>query len=468
MAPAALRLWVGGLVLMAAVLRLGAARGELWLDEIWSLQLAARLPTPLHAFGLAHDNNHIANTLWLSVLPADLPALAYRLPAVVAGVAMVLLAWLWSRRHGVATGLATAALLACSLMLVHYGSEARGYGLALGSIMLALFVLEQRLAAGARAGSVLLFGAAVGLALFAHLSSVTAYLALGGYWLAARRPRLSSSELLREGVLLHGVPVAVGLALAAGFVRGMRIGGGFETGQLETLRDTAGFCFGLQLPPSLAWVAAAALLALLAVGARMLWRGARAELVLYGLGVFVPVLAMALRDPRHLAPRYLLISVLFLALLSGRVLGTALAGGGVRRVAAGAALALLLVGNLAGDFQLLRDGRGGYRAAVAHVVAQSGPGPITLTSDNDFRNPMVLAFHGRGLPGAERIRFFPAAQRPAQGTDWLILHRIGGRGGEPQPAVRFRGHRFERASAFPSAPLSGMAWYLYRRAGPSP
>ncbi|HEY1302347.1 MAG TPA: hypothetical protein VGF24_02280, partial [Vicinamibacterales bacterium] len=57
-----------GLLTAAIGLRVIAARGDLWLDELWSLSFARQLDSPLQIWtSIHHDNNHPLNTLYLFV-----------------------------------------------------------------------------------------------------------------------------------------------------------------------------------------------------------------------------------------------------------------------------------------------------------------------------------------------------------------------------------------------------------------
>ena len=54
---------------VAAILRIAAANGDLWFDEIMSLLLADQCEHWYHVFtGTFYDNNHYLNSLWLYAL----------------------------------------------------------------------------------------------------------------------------------------------------------------------------------------------------------------------------------------------------------------------------------------------------------------------------------------------------------------------------------------------------------------
>src|SRR5882672_9601571 len=76
-----------------AALRALAIGQDLWLDEIWSLQVAATLGSSLDAFRLSFDNNHILITLLMYALGGSWGAIVYRLPSLLAGLLSIAIAW---------------------------------------------------------------------------------------------------------------------------------------------------------------------------------------------------------------------------------------------------------------------------------------------------------------------------------------------------------------------------------------
>ena len=59
---------VGAIFLGGLALRLVCSGGPLWPDEIWSLRNIEPLQHFWQVFwGISHDNNHVANSLWLYV-----------------------------------------------------------------------------------------------------------------------------------------------------------------------------------------------------------------------------------------------------------------------------------------------------------------------------------------------------------------------------------------------------------------
>jgi hypothetical protein len=162
--------------------------------------------------------------------------------------------------------------------------------------------------------------------------------------------------------------------------------------------------------------------------------------------------------------RYFYLSLLVWLLLAAEAV-TALAEArpGIRPALI-VAIALALIVNLAHTISLLSDGRGRYREALLHVLASSPEGRTRITSDHDFRNGLVIAYHARGLGVEPNLEYVTALRSRTEPVDWVFLHTF-----DPAqvaaPVIRdVSGRRYRFDSRFGSGPLSGWQWLVYRRA----
>lgn len=132
--------------LIAALLRLKASFTDFWLDEIWSLNIYSMINSPIELFTkLKHDNNHILITFFMYILDDQQNWFVYRIPALVAGIAsLVVLIWITHCRGRIET--TTVVLLAgFSYILIVYSSEARGYAPAVFFSLVSFKLVEQYL-----------------------------------------------------------------------------------------------------------------------------------------------------------------------------------------------------------------------------------------------------------------------------------------------------------------------------------
>ena len=108
-------------MLAGAALFVNGARGDLWLDEIWSLNLIE----PVASFGdilldINHDNNHVLNSMYLYLIGTDASPIALRGLSVVFGVISIAVAGLVLLRNGAIPAMVGMALFAVSYPVVHY------------------------------------------------------------------------------------------------------------------------------------------------------------------------------------------------------------------------------------------------------------------------------------------------------------------------------------------------------------
>lgn len=116
------------ITLIAAVARGLLLARPLHYDEAFTLtEYASRSPL-FFLTRYTHPNNHVLHTLlaWIATRIADTPWVA-RMPAFLAGVAVVPAAWLAAARIDRRTALIAAALAAGATPLVEYSAQARGY-----------------------------------------------------------------------------------------------------------------------------------------------------------------------------------------------------------------------------------------------------------------------------------------------------------------------------------------------------
>ena len=117
---------LGLVVITAAAIRLVGISKDLWLDEIWSLQVANGLRSPFEVFTLHHEINHHLNTLWLYWIGPNGSSFQYHMMSFLCGVASVAMAVVIACRRSAASGWIAFVLFGFSYELVAYSTEARG------------------------------------------------------------------------------------------------------------------------------------------------------------------------------------------------------------------------------------------------------------------------------------------------------------------------------------------------------
>lgn len=458
------RWWLaaGIIVVLGMALRLLAARGDLWLDEIWSLKLASLAGSAWGVFASVHqDNNHYLTTLWLLFTGPSALSLVYRLPALAAGAGVLVLVLLRPLRLGPGQTLIWLLLLAGSPIIVHYSSEARGYALVMFFAIAGCVALDRYLATRKLIWAAL-FALAALLGLLAHLTELYVLLAFVAWAVADWRLNKTGRRFAWSLLAAFAAPAVAFIALWLVDLRQLTVNGGPANNLTDVLRELMRDTLGLPRGP---WELLG--IVVLAGVTHELWQLARArqaEWIFLAMVIFIaPVLVIVMARPPFLLPRYFVVAMPFLLLLVARALARLANRPGWGRAAAFALLAAFLAGSGVRDARLLRDGRGNYRAAVEYMVGNTPAGEEAIASDNDFRNPMVLNYYLPRVPGASGFAYVTSADWAGRAPLWFVCHDFSA---DPQPWREFagpQGRRYRLLREYPYAGLSGWHWQLYRR-----
>ena len=461
-----------------AVVRVRAAMNDLWLDEIWSLHLARNISSPFAVLtGIHHDNNHYLNTLFLYLFREHGNGLGFRALSIAAGVGTLVVAGLIGNRRSKVNALVLMLLTAFSYVLVLYSSEARGYSLVVFFSLLCFFLLSRYLDSLNR-GWAALFSLSAVLGFLSHLVFIHFYLAALA-WSAYRlvRKGLRGKPLLGALGMCHAVPLLFLAFLYAVDVRRIVVGGGTISNSVITFRQTAGsyghalaWAMGTAVPESLGLLMSIAAILFLVAGIRLLRREKSDAWLLFGGAILiVPTLLLALKRPNALYARYFIVPIVFMLVLTGFCLASLYERGGWRRALCVALMGLYLLVNSWHIGELFSLGRGQYRQAVSFLTAHSRSLPVTVGGDHDFRIPAVLFFHAQEMHVGNDIRYYPRNSWPLQGPEWVIMHKESFVEASPPRAefVDGSGNHYDFVKAFPSAPLSGLHWFLYHNSGRS-
>jgi len=458
----AFRAAVAALLALGVFLRVhGVADHELWIDEYgtwWAV--AGDGPGEVAHRVLAVQGQSPLYYLLVraSVAVAGVGPLALRLPSLLCGVLLLVLALPLAQR---AFGdrrmvLASLAAFAVNERLVFYSQEARPYALALlcaaASCLAYLALLEDPRRRAARAGYLL----ATAGAFYAHylFGMIVLVQALDGL---VRRPR----TVLPLGPWL-GTAGLLGLLWGPGIVHVARLFArrrGLDwlpsAGPREALEVALGY---LELPILLATVAATALAVAWGGLRRPLFpAGTRPGLVLLWAGVpFVAIgVLSSLFEVTLVHRRYLLLTVPAFALLNGALMGLARAGRlawlpVVVFLVAVAGLRLVPQHERSGLFSERYRGEHWSRAAAV-LRAEHRPGEPVFYGTSFVELDAVL--RGEGAPEAASFSAWPVAahlRRSQREALRPLPYREG-----PAAATVLRG-RLREAAASPRAWIIGL------------
>jgi hypothetical protein len=454
---------------LAGLIRIAAATGDLYIDEIWSWWFVRNVTKRfVDLLALRHDNNHLLNTMIMYVLGTDVPGMWYRIPAVLASIGTVWLAGSIAGRHGgFAAQVTTWLLVGGSYLLILYGSEARGYSYAIFFALLSWEFL-QRAAETRRWGDAAVFSLSCCLGFLAHLTFVYCYagFCVWTVWTWWRKPAWALS-------VAHLLPMLTAAWLQLFFIGGlfspkMAIGGGPETDLFAAVISTLSLIAGGPLTGDGTLVAALSVLILIGVGLVELWRQDRAVCVCYlTIIVLAPAAVLMLTGHALIYPRYFLAPVSFALLAIGQGVSRWWRASATGRIGLISVLAVSAALNGWWTIRLLDHGRGDYLQALKWLTSQVPDGPIVVSSDHDFRNGMIVSYYAPRLgPSASRWQYVEQRFLPPEGTPWVLLHDFEGDAPYPDVVTDRYGKPYRLERAFRHQSLSGYNWWVYRRASP--
>ena len=92
-------------------------------------------------------------------------------------------------------------------------------------------------------------------------------------------------------------------------------------------------------------------------------------------------------------------------------------------------------------------------------------GTITVGSDQDFRNGILVTYFSPRVGGPASIRYVARKDLAPTGTDWYIVHRLTAGNEPPGIVADARRNRYRFQAHFAATPPSAIHWYVYQRLG---
>jgi hypothetical protein len=389
-------------------------------------------------------NNHVLFSLLAKVTSSLAPfqPWALRLPAFLAGVAIVPLTWAVGRRFASpAVGLLGAALAAGSTSLILYATNARGYSIVV-ALFLALLLLADHLRASPSPRAFALHALIGALGLYA-IPVMLYPLGIVATWLLLAALRARGAERRRLAVGTASASVAAGALAALLYLPIIRTAGVSALTGNQFVRPTAWPAFLSDLPrhaaetlltwtSPLPWWSAALLLVLAVVGVWRTERSARPSLALATVLWCALLLAATHRVP-FVRVWLFLLPLFHLAVARGlvrvarrtRVSQVVTSPTAATVLAAGVAT-LALLGNAVRE----SDDTGTFPAArevTARLAGELRPGDRVL-APIPTNGPLLYYFSARGLDTAllttlpERTRRAFLVLDPSRGRtlNWAV------------------------------------------------
>lgn len=454
------------IVILAAVVRLPGCFSDLWLDEIWSLFESSRLDSVTEVFTkFRSDNNHHLNSLIMFLLGDQKPWVAYRIHSLVAGFGAVILAWTIARRWGKLEGILASLLMGGSYLMIYFSSEARGYAMVV-FFGLATFVALRRVIQKNSWQWAVVFWLCVFLGLASHLTYLNVFIASAA-WLLVELFKTCKNKRLVIAPLLKclAVPTVFLACFYIFIIRNVTIGGGPDYKLFDILVKTLSYTAGGTGAGPIGIITGALALGFFIWAIVHLQRKGRGEWVFYLFVIFLaPIMILAVKRYPVMFVRYFLINIAFGFVALSYLLADLYRKGSAARICVVLTLLLFLVGNGLHLERFFRYGRGQYLKAIRHIAAHTPGQRITISSDHDFRNSLLIDYYKRYIEPEKTITYISNTKlKTGQRPMWFIVHRLGEAVQSGPATIYPHGHRYEQVSVFPYAGPSGCKWTLYQK-----
>jgi hypothetical protein len=434
------------IALASVVVRIWGCFTPLWFDEVFGLVHAEQMRRFTDVFFTQHDDNkHHLTALWLWWLGADAPFFLYRIPSLIAGLALPPLVYFAAKpRHGALVAGLAAFFTLTSYQVLELSCEARGYELAMAfaaGAWLACGKYLQRPNAWLAAA----FTACCLFGFLAHLTFLYAYVGLV-LWSAWELPRPTWSAWRYRFLILHGPTVIGALWLYYADLQYLYFIGGPSLTLYElfagTVRDSFNVPRGWE--DSLGIV----VLALIAVGLISIIRGRDRDWPLFVGVVLCVAWGINHRIRENFALRYIVLSTPFLMVPLARNFEIAARLGPLRWAAMLAAMGFGIEGVWVGATVFCRESPG-YPEAIRFMADHSAiaPGVVDCGWDN-YVNQLLVDYYCR------RAGDRPAwpARPPAQ---WWVIQPL-----PDAPQIRRAPQTYRWVATYPNRGF-GEGWSLY-------
>jgi hypothetical protein len=452
---------------MAAAIRIYGALNELWLDEILALVAARNVVSILDIFTTIHSEiNHHLYTVYLYLVNPQGNWLLCRTPSLLAGIGTMGIAGLIGRRRSSADAFFSMFLIGFSYVMVLYSSEMRGYAMAVFFSFLSFYLLDSYLALRKWQTS-LFFSLCVVLGIVSQLTFLSFYMA-ALVWSVYRLVKSHSGlrQLIFELLSIHAIPLMFLTAFYFVNIRYMTGIGGTSSPSLIYSFGTA-LAWSMGAPPSdfMKMLTCIAAVVVLNAGIQLLWRE-KSDSFIFFLGAILvfPIILITIRGSDEIYVRYYIISIAFLLLLCSYLLAQLYYQGLRGKTICTVLLAGYMIANGSHMISLFKYGRGQYSEAIRFITQRSNTSPVTVASDQDFRTSLIWQFYAQEAMGQKKAIYYEQGHWPQTGPDWVIYQKESL--DAPTPIVTEAkdqaGNKYEFVKTFPSAPLSGLHWFIYK------
>ena len=446
-------------------LRLRGIVGDLWLDEIWSLNNLKSVSSFFDIFtSLKTDNNHFLNSAYLYIVGDAAGPIIYRFPALIFSIGVMLLAPGLSFHRGKRETQFSIILISLSFPIVLFTTEARGYAGMLFFAVVALLNLHSNAQKPDINKIYYYWGASIISFLF-HFGFVHLFVGLVLWSLIRILKSDARRAWVRELFVTHSVPALFIAFVYFTYIINLPEGSGPLRSYIDVVLNTASVMIGqaelsawnTETSSILALVALVFIIILVVEIIKRFFEGDETWAIYFGAVFLAPALFLWVAEPRVIFIRYFLISLFMSYFLLAGFLDRiwSLGSGGI------AVALFLLLSFIYGHASYFSDfwkyDRGSNVELVEFLRDQTTSDKVTITGYQGFRDQIILDYYSEYFAPKKYIYFESDQSR----ADWY-LHQSQDRFENPQEYINLNnGKRYKFVKEFPFTAISGWRWWVY-------
>ena len=453
------------LLIPTIALILLASRGDLWIDEIWSILFAENSSSIWDIASIhKHDNNHVLNTIYLYLVGSQDTFFLYRLLSVASGIGSLFLLDHIARQRGKLDSFIVLLVAGTSFPLLTYFSEARGYAPAIFFSMLSFVILTSNTK---KFNKIRLFSFWLILiaGILSHATFVITALALFSYSLIYEfESKGKPLVILKRLTQYYSVPFLFYLFFYLFFFHEIEIGGGNPTSYWDSIVKAINLLLGLHGSGQLPFISILLYSFTTIYGVHLLYKNNDPSWIFFIVILIIgPASLFIITQPQILQPRYFILCFPFYYLLLSYLFSYIFHQDRASfKVFAILLLCFILIGQSLRIIPLINHGRGDYQSLVEDVIDFSTPASPHIMIDHD-RSKTILLFYFRIAGIKPAISYLHDKEAYSIPPEWFVRQSQG-----IKPEYKnnididsLGTYRFIKA--YNSIELSGMHWYLYQR-----
>lgn len=470
-----------GILVLGFSLRLWAATGDLWFDEIWTVKSVQELGGVDEIFTQwISDNNHPLNSLYVFWAKDQADAVWIRALSIAVGTGSIFAAYWAAAAQGARVRVLFAFQIAVAFPFVLYGSEARGFaGMSLCAII-AMGIVERHLRTDKNSPYAIALAGCVAVGTLFHMTFLLLAFALG-LWALVTRLRQEDWHFGKSVARVYQFfrPAILTVLVFAGLLYALLLFNPTTTVEVGSITHfewrhvvdgydgLLRYFFGVEQTPP--FIIQGLLAGALIAGLRHTKRVPSTApdltvLAAISLGI-IPLILVIAHLPNLQYPRYYLGLLVALCYWLSIIIARASRANGFKRIISGALSIAFIVGQISQFAEFSTTKRGQYRLAIEEILNAGG----TLYSSAEPHRTVVtvdyfLTTHFPDVSLAHRsLEEIDCAAAP----QWYIAEIL-------TPLEDLQQHATLRAQdcavvfdlhkVFQDHGLSGVSWALYRRA----